>query len=227
MNSADNILFHELVRVINRYRNEPHVEIEMRLGWKPTPGTPFQTNIGKTYLKTLMSKLHDSPALEILNKQEVTNVHTHKNVRIISDVHGTIMSAHRKRRLEMIDFVLPDTPFDVRLSVCVEHPVTTLQTVPADAVFVRKRFRDSYKYKTWRYEATRCISQKPCDEYADSTESFEFELELDIPGSSGQNTTYLANSGVLKIRDLVTMNDNEKINLRSIKLCDRRTYNDK
>ena len=125
----------------------------------------------------------------------------------------------------MIDFVLPGTPFDVRLSVCVEHPVNAITTVPDGSVLVRKRFRDSYQYKMWRYEATRCVSQKPFDEYTDNTESHEFELELDIKRAEGHNTTYLANSAVLKIRDLVTMNDCEKIDLKSIKLCDRRTYN--
>jgi len=222
MDSANNVMFHELLRVLNLYRNLPHVEIEMRMGWKHQTGQPFDTNIGEAYLSHIMSNLNGSPVLDIV-ADTVTHVYTHQNTRIITDSHDNVISSHKKRKIEMIDFLVPGTPFDIRLSICVEQPVP-MKSKPIDSVFVRKRVRTAYRYKLWSYEATHCTAQTPFNKYTTDIESYEMELELDIVNSAGSSSTYLANSTVMKIWDLIRLNKCEKIDLKSISLCDKKVY---
>lgn len=220
--------FNELERIIEAYRGVPFVEIEIRLGWKhPTKG--FDANIGKRYLEWIREKLDKSSYVQCAteNRNVVSNVYTHGHTRILTDDKHTVMDRHVKRKCETVDLYAPGTPFDMRVSVCTEKPVRGSPTPPIkQCCFVRKRMRTTYAYKMWRYDTTVCVADMPTNEFVMDKETFEFELELDVTAANreGVSSTYLAHSAMMKLGDILTMNEQEEIHLKSIDVCDRRRY---
>ena len=219
-----NSLYFELVRIIEKYRNVPCIEIELRLGWKKE--TCFDTNICKNYYDYFTRKLNES---SMTKNSSNTNVYMFRNVRIITNENDTvILSAHRKKKLEVVDFLMYGTPFDVRLSVCCETPVVNNNVISIQkATRVRRRARSSFQYKMWSYDLTHAILESPLDEYEEDCNVFEVELELNTLDANQGNhsSTYLAHSAFLKIRDLLCLNEEEEIDLKNIHLLDRKEYN--
>lgn len=227
-------MFHELLRIIDTYRTVPFVEIEIRFGWKSQLG--FDTNIGKSSFAHILSALRTS-GLPCAEHEVVTNVYTNGRTRIITDMDHNIIDKHVKRKVELIDIHAHGTPFDVRVSVCTERPLTNRShsscadnTYLHTCTHVRKRTRSSYVYKNmWRYDLTDSIASVPPHELAMDLETFEVEIELDVRSANRQrvSSVYLAHSAALKILDILQLNPHEKINLKSTDVCDRRTYNHK
>lgn len=216
----NNKLLNELTRVIDTYRNVPNVEIELRLGFWNERG--FRTCVGKKCFDNIQSVLEQSKAMKRW-PIEVSDVHTHKLLRrvtVTSPKQSTVV--HKKKKLEFVDFSAPGTPFDIRLSVCQEIPVSTKNN---EWCFLRNRQRTTFSYKMWKYDITECTLSKPIDEYTDHVKSYEVELELDLKKAGKCSSAYLAESGVLKIVDLLQMSDTEKIHLKSIDLI--KTSNNK
>ena len=201
-------MFEELVRVIERYRGLPNVEIEIRLGWKRPDR--FDTNIGESFFETVKETLEKSVLKRSVHE---SSVYTHGVLRRV--VSRDRADVHKKKRLEIVDFDLPGTPYDARVSVCQETPVRLTHS-NHEWCFLRNRHRTCYEYKMWRYDLTKCVLAKPVDDFAEDIVSYELELELDVFKADGHSSSYLARSAVLKIVDLVEMNKAEKINLKSI-----------
>ena len=184
-------LFHEIHRLIEKYHTKPHIEIEVRFGWKQD--TYFDTNIRYEFYQNIYQRLN-SP---LFNKQEeYSEVYMWKNIRIVK-ANGAVVSVHRKRRLEHVDLALKGTPYDVRLSVCQELPTSCDEKLLHEATLIRKRTRTSFHYKMWSYDLTKVFIPKS-DELV-----FEFEIEL-VPRkvSSSTSVNYLAYSLAMKIVDV-------------------------
>lgn len=210
----NNELLNELTRVIDTYRNVPNVEIELRLGFSNERG--FRACVGKKCFDKIQSVLEQSKAMKQL-PLEVSDVYTHRVLRrvtVTSPKQSTVV--HKKKKLEIVDFSAPGTPFDIRLSVCQEIPVPTNNK--EDWCFLRNRQRTTFSYKMWNYDLTECTLSKPVDEYTDHVKSYEVELELGVKKAKNCSSAYLAESGFLKIVDLLRMSDTEKIHLKSIDL---------
>ena len=208
-------MFHELVRIIDRYRDVPNVEIEVRLGWKEGRDR-FDTNVGETFFKRIRDTLRNTNALREVSQE--SNVYTSGILRKVV-THGERDDIHKKKRLEVVDFNILGTPYDARVSVCQEIPVRTTKTRKWS--FLRHRQRSSYLYKMWRYDLTKCTSATPADEFTEDLVMYEIELELDVNKVDDCSSSYLAHAAVVKIIDLVEMNGNEKINLKSIDISSR------
>lgn len=208
-------MFHELVRVIDRYRDVPNVEIEVRLGWKGRDR--FDTNVGETFFEGIRETLQSSDVLKKVSQE--SNVYTSGILRKVV-TRGERDDVHKKKRLEVLDFDILGTPYDARVSVCQEIPVRTT-TKPLEWSFLRHRRRSSYLYKMWRYDLTMCTLANPVDEYAESLVTYEIELELDVNKAGDCSSSYLAHAAVVKIIDLV---DTEKINLKSIDISSRNKH---
>jgi hypothetical protein len=184
-------LFHEIHRVLEKHVAKPHVEIEVRFGWKKD--TYFDTNIQREFYQNIYQHL-DSPSFHKLEEQ--SGVYVWKNLRIVK-MNGNIVSVHRKRLVERVDLALEGTPYDIRLSVCQEIPVRYDATHLQHATLIRERSRTSFRYKMWSYDMTRVYIPRS-DEHV-----YEFEIEL-IPRmiTTAVTLNYLAYSLALKIRDV-------------------------
>lgn len=204
-----NHLVYELERLVSQYRNRENVEIEIRLGWQRPD--KFDTNIGQHYYDAIRRTLGAS-----LSPQPETHVHTYRNIRMITDIHGNILDIHKKIKLETIDFLLKGTPFDVRLSVCTEVPV---RRPPPPHVFVplRARSRLSWTHKEWTYDLTCVTRTQPENEFSDTLVGYEFELELN-PSACVQDTDLLiAQSGFAKLCDVLSINPADQAVIAQIK----------
>jgi hypothetical protein len=192
-----NHIVYELRGLLDKYRHEPHIEIELRLGWKSRQR--FDTNIGKNYSDMIYNILSPTP---FKRTDETTHVYVHNNVRVITDAHtGTPLVCQKKRKIEIHDILLHGTPFDLRVSVCQELPVP----LPPSYKFLRSRERTTWKYKTWSYDLTHARSANPREESAETLDSYEFELELDLAQANREQLTsqYIAHSTVMKVFDLL------------------------
>jgi len=191
-----NHIVYELRGLLDKYRNEPHIEIELRLGWKGRKR--FDTNIGKIYSDMIYNILAPTP---FERTDETTHVYVHNNVRVITDATGIPMVSQKKRKIEIHDILLHGTPFDLRVSVCQELPTL----VPPNYTFLRSRERTTWKYKNWKYDLTHARSAESYDKTAESLDSYEFELELDLAEANRKQLTsqYIAHATVMKLFDLV------------------------
>lgn len=213
MDSRSLPLFHELVRVIEHYRNLRNVEIEIRLGWKNNQ-PQFSTNIGRVFFETIQHKLLDS---DLEREEETTDVHIQGVLRKITGPKGYVIQ--KKKRIETIDFSAEGTPYDIRVSVCQEIPVT--RSTNDTWSFLRTRKRTSFRYKMWKYDMSECTLSTPANDYVEDLYSYEMELELNTRDIQGFSSSYIAHSGVVKIMDILCMNDFEKINLKTTQLTSR------
>jgi hypothetical protein len=208
-----NHLVYELERLVTAHRNTPNVEIEIRLGWQRPD--KFDTDIGQTYYDTIRHALHNSVMRDTRSTQN-THVYTFKNMRMITDERGNPLNMHKKVKIESVDFLLHGTPFDVRLSVCTELPVRDVPTTPFQ--FLRSRVRESWSHNEWTYDLTRIVRSQPDNEYIDTLNSYECELELK-PLKAGDDTPLIiAQSGVMKLCDLLQINPNDQSVISQIQL---------
>ena len=202
-----NPLVSTLEGLLSKYRHVDNVEIELRLGWNNK--LRFRTDIGPLYYETIYDTLN-----RLTNKREsVSHVYlcsskprTRKNIRVITDDRNHVIDAHKKVKLETVDFMLYGTPFDLRMSVCTEIPVAKFpKQLPPHADYVRSRYRNSWEYKTWTYDLTTVTNAVPEDNFTETLQAYEFELELNMKKANALNlnTLYLAHSSVLKILDMI------------------------
>lgn len=192
-----NLIVYELRNLLEKYRHEQHIEIELRLGWKDS--RRFNTNIGKHYSDMIYNIMAPTP---FKRTDETTNVYVHNNVRVITDATtGTPLVCQKKRKIEMHDILLHGTPFDLRMSVCQELPAT----LPPTFEFLRSRARTTWKYKTWTYDLTHVRSADPQEDTTESLDTYEFELELDLAQANREQLTsqYIAHATVMKLFDLL------------------------
>lgn len=190
-----NHVVYKLTELLNQYRHEPYIELELRLGWKTA--RRFDTNIGKTYSDQFYHMLDSTP---FARTDENSDVFVHKNVRVVRTATDTV--CQKKRKIETHDILLHGTPFDLRISVCQELPAP-FPREPHE--FVRSRARTTWKYKLWSYDLTHARSAQPRDETEDTLDSYEFELEVDLieANRSKVPSQYIAHSTVMKLFDLV------------------------
>jgi hypothetical protein len=206
-----NALYHELFRIIDRYRAYPHVEIEARVGWKTNAF--FDTNIQLEMFDVLKTKLKQSHSMtEVL---ENTNVYIVDRCRVITTEDGEVKDTHKKIKLHEIDLGLEGSPYDVRLSVCQERPVEKKNQRLSRSNLIRSRRRVRFIYKMFNYDLTEVFV------HATNSKAFEFEIELNLHNISRQkhSTHYLAHSMSMKLEDIIkfTVDDCEKIHLKNIR----------
>lgn len=204
-----NHLVYELERLVSLYRHKPNVEIEIRLGWQRPD--KFDTNIGQTYYEAIRHTMGG-----LLSTPKTTHVCTYRNMRMITDDRGNIIDIHKKVKIETIDFLMKGTPFDVRISVCVEIPV---HHPPHPQVFVPLRSRDrmSWTHNEWTYDLTRVSRREPDNEYIETLLAYEFELELNPSACASDTSALIAQSGFAKLCDMLHINPHDQAVVTQIK----------
>jgi hypothetical protein len=109
--------------VFEQYRNEEHIEFEVRIG-KFNCGT-FDTNVGKTEFETILDGLKRYDGWErVVSTAEEVFYRESDNLRISIDENTSEEKIVQKDKLYKEDFdKLVNAPFDIRFGVSVEIPI--------------------------------------------------------------------------------------------------------
>ena len=214
-----NSFIHELTRLLINYRDVPNVEIEIRLGWKQSGC--FDTNITEKNFKEIMNILDVSSQNNVMRKRhEYTDVYIdlHTNTRVVINKQTNTKQSCVKKRIEVVDFAIDDTPYDVRISVCAEIPNSKYETLQ----FLRTRERTSYVHDIWTYDITKSTLIRPIN---DTTTVFECEIEINVPMMNAYkiNSLFIAESGYNKLCDIIQMNT-EQLHLKKCTLISNKRY---
>ena len=85
--------------------------------------------------------------------------------------------------------------------------------------YLRSRSRNTWKHDDWVYDLTYVTQSEPSGPFTDSLSSFELELEL-LKGRT-DTSSFLAQSGVMKLCDLLQINPYDQSVISKIKLNHR------
>jgi hypothetical protein len=170
-------LYPKISEVIHKYKNDPNIEIEFRLG-KLNRGV-FDTNVGSTVYQKVLTGLVSYKGWEskkVSNDQifygengrrAVTNMDTDDTVRII------------KTKVAKVDHVCEGRPFDIRLGIATE---VKRADEDDDDVYdkVKQRTRYSFVRKNLRIDVSM-IKGSPDDPDCDEDTQYQVELEIIDP----------------------------------------------
>jgi len=147
------------------------LEIEFRLGIKFPD--KFSSNITEKYYNIIKKKLDKSSSKGIFIKESSNSIDHFKNgIRKSITNDETIYIT--KKKLYTEDIVVDNSPMDIRISVSSEIPMTDFSKYFEEGSFTRTKERNSYIYKSWKYDLTKIItSRNSLDEI-----TYEFEIEI-------------------------------------------------
>lgn len=116
-------IFERVKPVFEQYRNEEHIEFEVRIG-KFNCGT-FDTNVGKAEFETILDGLKRYDGWErVVSTAEEVFYRESDNLRISIDENTSEEKIVQKDKLHKEDFdKLMNAPFDIRFGVSVETPI--------------------------------------------------------------------------------------------------------
>ena len=170
-------LFSAWEETINAHRDQPNIEIEIRLG-KVNRGK-FDTNVGKHTFETVLRRLRKYDGWEKTHESNTTvysDPETSKRVTM-NDTTDDMESAVIKQRVLVNDQVLEGFPVDVRLGISTEVPYDRDADTDENFTRVKKRKRYSFVRKGLSIDLTE-VSGDADDK--DSEEETEYQIELEI-----------------------------------------------
>lgn len=164
--------------LVLKHKDEPHVELEMRLG--RFNGKMFDTSVGKATFDRVMIGLQRYMGWEKVVGTEHEVFYREKDgVRISVDEATGDETIVRKERVKNEDFKkLKDAPYDVRFSVSKEHPMPTDTERDMDKKKTKKRV--SFIRKNLSIDMTICIGDSH-DMDAEDPMSYQIEFEIVDP----------------------------------------------
>jgi hypothetical protein len=177
-----------VVDFVTQHLAKNNLEIEFRLGKKN--GTYFDTNIGKDNFDKIHRRLSRYPSWESVTQQNAIVFYgARKGLRVVYDEDkDEQVSCIAKYKMAHVDQQLQQRPFDVRIAVSIENPVTY---DPDKDTFVneRKRRRTSFLRKGLSIDMSIIESSEK-----DSENPFEYQVELEIvEPPSGLDDVKIAN----------------------------------
>ena len=171
-------LFAAWENTIDEYKNQPNVEIEIRLG-KVNRGK-FDTNVGQATFERALRRLRKYEGWESTNESQSTvYMDTAAGKRVVmNDVTDEMESCVIKKRLLVNDQVLTGFPVDARLGISSEVPYDRDGTED-DENFTRVKKRKRYSFV--RKGLSIDLSEVSGDaDDKDSEEATEYQIELEI-----------------------------------------------
>ena len=170
-------LFAAWETTIDQYKDQPNVEIEIRLG-KVNRGK-FDTNVGQTTFERVLRRLRRYEGWDSTNESQTTvymDPTTGKRV-VMNDITDEMESCMIKRRLLVNDQVLNGFPVDVRLGISSEVPYDREADTEENFTRTRKRTRYSFVRKGLSIDLSEVSGDA---EDKDSEEATEYQIELEI-----------------------------------------------
>lgn len=172
-------LFAAWENTIDEYKDQPNIEIEIRLG-KVNRGK-FDTNVGQATFEKVLRRLRKYEGWESTNESQSTvYMDTAAGKRVImNDLTDEMESCVIKKRVLVNDQVLDGFPIDARLGISSEVPYDR-DTDDADENFtrVKKRKRYSFVRKGLSIDLSEVSGDVSQDK--DSEEAVEYQIELEI-----------------------------------------------
>lgn len=169
------------------------LEIEFRIGIYDQDRQTFETNIGKENFEKISEQLNSSDIWsEVLTKNTVDYFLNGRRLSIAGDEKICI----KKNKLEVHDFVISGSKFDLRVSVSRELKTNKFQQEKAN--YIRVKDRTSYVHDIWSYDLTTIRSK-------DSNEPISYEFELEVLNFKDTTIHYLMHDGLIKIMDIIQM----------------------
>jgi hypothetical protein len=174
---AMNALFSAWEDTIDTHRNQPNVEIEIRLG-KVNRGK-FDTNVGKQTFEKVLRRLRKFTEWESVKESQSTVYYdTAASKRVVmNDETDEMESCVIKKRLHVNDQVLDGFPVDARLGISSEVPYDREQDTEENFTRVKKRKRYSFVRKGLSIDLSE-VGGDADDK--DSEETTEYQIELEI-----------------------------------------------
>lgn len=171
-------LFDKIWPLVLKHREDPHVELEMRLG--KFNGKLFDTNVGKVTFDRIMAGLQQYTHWEkIVGTEHEVFYRERDGLRISVDDATGEETVVRKERLKNEDFKkMKGTPYDVRFSVSKELPVTDLADRDMDKKKTKRRV--SFVRKNLAIDMTMCIGDTH-DMDAEDAVAYQVECEIVDP----------------------------------------------
>ena len=116
-------VFDNVKPIFDKYRNEEHVEFEIRVG-KFNCGT-FDTDVGKVGFENILEGLKKYDGWErVVNRSEEVFYRKTDNLRISIDEDTSEEKIVKKDKVHNEDFgKLINAPYDIRFGVSIEHPI--------------------------------------------------------------------------------------------------------
>jgi hypothetical protein len=180
-------LFQTTKTHFNRFKSLPNLEIELRLGKKNR--NLFDTNLGEEKFKKIKEALDNFQTWEKVIHSNITS-YFHKEYRYDYNEDSDEASTIIKKKLIKTDFVLPDQPLDVRLSIAQEIPQPDFNVEDIEMEYVRNKIRTSYIRKNLSLDLTE-VTGNPDDMDDESDKSYELEMEIiDISKIKTENDLY-------------------------------------
>jgi hypothetical protein len=162
---------------IEEYKDQPNVEIEIRLG-KVNRGK-FDTNVGQATFERVLRRLKRYDGWESTNESQSTvYMDTAAGKRVVmNDITDDMESCVIKKRLLVNDQVLDGFPVDARLGISSEVPYNRDDDVEENFTRVKKRKRYSFVRKGLSIDLSE-VGGDADDK--DSEDVTEYQIELEI-----------------------------------------------
>ena len=191
-------LYPKFQQVIHRYKTQPHVEIEFRLG-KVNRGS-FDTNVGEAVYKKALEGLMMYKGWE---KTKVSNdqvFYGEGGRRAISNEDSDDVTRVIKTKLVKVDHVCEGRPLDVRLGISTEVPCEPEE----DEVYTESKQRTRYSFirKNLSIDVSM-IKGTPDD--PDCDEDTQYQIELEIIDPSKVTDDHVLYPLVNKVFDLLNV----------------------
>jgi hypothetical protein len=178
---------------INTHKSQRYIEYEFRIGH--IFPDHYGTDLNRGHFDSIKARLDSMPKdICQVEYKEYKVEYDSDSRRRVDDNSDTII---KKSKLKNIDFMINNSPFDLRFSISKEQPVKLFGDVVK--TFIKKR--TSYKYKSWTYDLT--ITDEKDEK--DKTEKTVYSIELEIDPKEFKKTETvkkLLYSTLMKINDL-------------------------
>lgn len=196
--------FHDAINIlrneVEKYANEEHLEIEIRLGY--LEDSEFKTDIGKDFFdkihnQLLISNEINNESWEKTDENSEDYFYNGRRLSITKDnPKGTCI---RKSKLATFDFMFEGSGFDLRVSFSKEEPAKRF--AKDKATYKRTKKRSSFKHKDLSYDLTRVTME----ENTIQNHLYEVELEAKDLNLNKMSSHYFIHDCLLKIKDMVAM----------------------
>ena len=191
----------EVLCMLKKYINKENVEFEMRLGWKGSSDI-FDSNIDKYYLDHILYQLHTCKLWSNIKEYQTKEIY-YDNIRITYDDKNHIKSKIKKTNILKKTIELPNTPFDLRISVNTEIDIDDENINCLTPTFSVCKQRTSFTYKMWSYDTTVVTIDDEHVKHEDVNIMYQFEIEL--VDKTNNDLMYLSQSIVTKIYDIINI----------------------
>ena len=174
-NKMEYELYHKWEPVINKYKNSPNTELEIRFG-RPA-AKKFDTNVGKEAFEKALKALEAYKGWETATHKKYDVYYFDEGKRLQIDEETEERDSVVKKRVMVDDFPLEGMPFDVRLGVSTEVPFEYDGETAADQ---KTKERWSFVRKNLSIDMSK-IQGNPDDPDCDDDMTYQIEMEIINP----------------------------------------------